>query len=81
LKKKREEMSRGHCYGKSKLQKKKNQKRTMLKGKEYCKEDLFMKFSKAILCSKWKRKKARFGTKRKKILQKRKIQRKETCFR
>jgi hypothetical protein len=32
-----------------------------LKGKEYCKEDLFIKFSKAMLYSKWKRKKARFG--------------------
>ena len=26
-----------------------------LKGKEYCKEDLFLKFSKAMLYSKWKK--------------------------
>jgi hypothetical protein len=37
-----------------------------LKGKEYCKEDLFIKFSKAMLYSKWKRKKARFGKNEKK---------------
>ena len=56
-------------YTKS-LVKKKNQKKTTLKGKEYSKEDLFIKFSKAMLCSKWKRKKARFGTKRKKYYKK-----------
>jgi hypothetical protein len=37
-----------------------------LKGKEYCKEDMFIKFSKAMLYSKWKRKKARFGKNEKK---------------